>query len=156
MSLLGVRTRFIDRTDVNGLIRAHQQAERRFLFGAGVRVQRGIRKRLLRRRGASRPGQSPHAHAQSNNGLRFVRFTVNPHIVAIGSVKFAVTRSTLTKPLPATMEFGGRVRPSRRASNRRGRRFRQIQRRPYAAPGLRETQPQLNDLYRDVFSYKGL
>lgn len=68
------------------------------------------------RKGASRPGNPPHAHTRT--GLRAIEFVVDSAADAaiVGPIKFASSRF-FDQPVPHIQEFGGIFRSRRSVSS---------------------------------------
>ena len=74
----------------------------------GGYLRRSASNRIKRRKGPSKPGNSPHAHAPGGSGLKAVRFKLDAisRELVVGIIKYT---SRQNRPAPNVHEFGGVV-----------------------------------------------
>ena len=85
--------------------------KQRVLFHTGG-YGRGVYLGLIpKRRGKSRPGNPPHAHAPGNSGLRDVRFAVGSNLLVVGHPLYVRRRRVrpVGKTVTELMDEGGRA-----------------------------------------------
>lgn len=80
----------------------------RALRTLGAQLRTRIKRQVRRRKGPSQPGQSPHAHAPGNSGLRRVEFKLESNFnLVVGAVKYG--KQLQDRPVPNIHEQGGTV-----------------------------------------------
>ena len=133
-----------------------EKAARRNEAKFGAFVMRSARKSIKTKKGASRPGQPPHAHTgyeTERNGKRKTRYFFRDSIlfgknpnggVVVGPVfrSGSRTRPTIPESLEfgATVGIGGKTRPRRNIA---------IQPRPFMGPALDKERPKFAGMFRD-------
>jgi hypothetical protein len=131
---------FFDREKVT---RAVDRGRRQALARSGGLIRTTARRSMRRRRGRSRPGQPPHAHAGQLRDLLFFAYDDRTRSVIVGPAAFP--RRT---GVPGLLEFGGRTRAP--AWWMGSQTHLTIQARPYMRPALEVARTHLAGHWRGV------
>lgn len=102
---LSIKSAFFDRPKVMAAV---DKARRRALSRSGAYIRTAARSSIRPRKSYSQPGQPPHSHEGSLRNLILFGYDAASDSVVVGPVGFR--RSTV----PNLLEFGGKVRNTRR------------------------------------------
>lgn len=139
LSVKAAKAGFLDRAAV---MRAVDRGRRRSLAKSGAFIRTTARRSMRRRRGPSRPGRPPHAHAGLLRDLLYFSFDGATDSVVVGPA--AISKGGEAPPV---LEFGGRVR---KPDYWRGpARLITIRARPYMGPALRKARERLAGDWKD-------
>ncbi len=121
----------------------------------GAFVRRSARSSIKTKKGASRPGTPPHAHASyesekvnKKTGKRVVRYLFRD------SILFGRDPSSGSTVVGPVLKSGGRVRPTAPqtlefgGTTTRGKRRVRVRRRPFMGPALDKELPKFAGLFR--------
>jgi hypothetical protein len=121
--------------DRQKLIDATSKAERKNLGWFGGAVRKRARFSMRRRKGISKAGDPPFAHAGQVRDLLFYAYDQTQRSVVIGPVPFKAGQA------PHLLEYGGTIK--------RGRKTYHYQARPFMRPAFAAEYPRLKDKWKD-------
>ena len=168
MISMQIKTLFFDKARV---IRAVDKARRAVLSRAGAFIRQRAKTSMRKRKGASAPGEPPHAHVGTMRRFMFFGYDPGADTVVVGPARtnqvfFNRDRRPVKGTVPSVLEYGGQITVlevfkygrwqradlrSRRRLAGLPTRYRKvtIKPRPYMRPALLAELPRLPALWRN-------
>jgi hypothetical protein len=145
-------SQFFDRP---GVLRYLSKKEAKYLSRAGGTIRLTAKRSIRKRKGISKPGSPPSSHEGSLKRFLFYGLDKTNGSVVIGPSAIMRQSSGTEKRGASLLEFGGWTRRKKTRYDRKGQRYKVIERlhykaRPFMQPALEKIEPRLPQMFADA------